>query len=108
MSIATIPVAAAKRIAQSYGYDQVVVIARKVGEGGREHVTTYGVDRVNCGVAARIGDFLKHKVMGWPHEPSERAKLQLWRFMASAEISDADAPEVVVEKLQRAIDAAHQ
>ena len=63
-----IPIAAAKRIAKQYGYDQVVVIARKVGESGEEHgehVTTYGVDAANCIVAARIGNFLKYKVMGW-------------------------------------------
>jgi hypothetical protein len=47
-----------------YDYDQVVVIARKVGGG--EHVTTYGRDKANCDVAARIGDWLKFKVMGWP------------------------------------------
>lgn len=58
-----IPIAAAKQIAEKYGYSQVVIIARAVGEG--EHVTTYGIDKENCAVAARIGDFLKHKVMGW-------------------------------------------
>jgi hypothetical protein len=58
-----IPIAAAKRIAENYDYDQVIIIARKVGEG--EHVTTYGRDRANCDVAAHIGDFLKFKVMGW-------------------------------------------
>lgn len=62
-----IPIAAAAAIAELYGYDQVVVIARKVGTGasGREHVTTYGVDKVHCGVAARIGEFIKFKLMGW-------------------------------------------
>lgn len=59
----SIPIKAAKDIANKYGYHQVVIIARAVGEG--EHVTTYGVDKVNCDVAARIGDFLKYKVMGW-------------------------------------------
>jgi len=58
-----IPISAAKLIADKYGYDQVIVIARKVGQG--EHCTTYGVDRENCAVAARAGDFLKLKVMGW-------------------------------------------
>ncbi len=58
-----IPIAAAKRIAQEYGYDQVVIIARAVGDG--EHVTTYGVNKAHCDVAARTGDFLKFKVMGW-------------------------------------------
>ena len=58
-----IPVSAAEQIAKRYGYDQVVVIARAVGVG--EHVTTYGKDRKNCAVAALIGDFIKHKIMGW-------------------------------------------
>ncbi len=60
-----IPISAAKEIAKKYGYDQVVVIARKVGESGGEHVTTYGKDKVHCKIAADIGNFLKHKVMGW-------------------------------------------
>jgi hypothetical protein len=63
---APIPVKAAKEIARAYGYDQVIVIARAVGDGGGEHVTTYGRDQANCDIAARVGDFLKHKVMGWP------------------------------------------
>lgn len=63
-----IPIAAAKRIAEEYGYHQVVIIARAVGEGGGEHCTTYGVDKANCAVAAKIGDFLKYKVMGWARE----------------------------------------
>lgn len=58
-----IPIKAAKRIASEYGYDQVIIVARAVGQG--EHVTTYGKDRENCDVAARIGDFLKFKIMGW-------------------------------------------
>lgn len=64
-----IPISAAAKIAKQYGYDQVVVIARKVGEG--EHCTTYGVDKVNCDVAARIGDFLKYKVMGWKRDQAQ-------------------------------------
>ena len=61
-----IPIEAGKEIATKYGYDQVVIVARKVGEGGGEHVTTYGVNKANCAIAARIGDFFKHKLMGWP------------------------------------------
>ena len=60
-----IPISAAKRIADSYGYNQVVIIARAVGENGGEHVTTYGTDKANCSVAARIGDFIKFKIMKW-------------------------------------------
>lgn len=63
-----IPISAAERIAKEFGYDQVIVIARKVGDAPDphgEHVTTYGINKAHCGVAARIGDFLKYKVMGW-------------------------------------------
>ena len=62
-----IPITAAKRIADEFGYDQVVVYARKVGEDPAphgEHMTTYGVSRVHCDVAARMGDTLK-RFMGW-------------------------------------------
>jgi len=65
-----IPIKAGKQIAEEYGYDQVIIYARKVGDpnndwlGGGEHMTTYGVDKIHCGVAARIGTTLK-KFMGW-------------------------------------------
>ncbi len=58
-----IPIRAAREIAESYGYDQVIIVARAVGQG--EHVTTYGKDRMNCAIAARIGDYLKYRVMRW-------------------------------------------
>jgi hypothetical protein len=63
-----IPIVAAQRIAEDYGYDQVIIIARKVGDDPAphgEHCTTYGVNKEHCGIAARCGDFLKYKVMGW-------------------------------------------
>jgi hypothetical protein len=63
-----IPISAAQHIAEKYGYDQVIVFARKVGEDPAphgEHMTTYGVTKQHCAVAARIGDFLKYKIMGW-------------------------------------------
>lgn len=59
-----IPIAAAKRIAVDYGYDQVVIYARKTGDPGGEHMTTYGVTKQHCSIAARIGDTLKN-FMGW-------------------------------------------
>ena len=58
-----IPISAASAIAKTYGYDQVIIVARSIGDG--EHVTTYGKDRANCDVAAKIGDYLKYKIMGW-------------------------------------------
>lgn len=66
-----IPISAAERIAKDYGYDQVVIIARKVGDDPEphgEHCTTYGVNKAHCDAAARVGDFLKFKVMGWVKE----------------------------------------
>ena len=63
-----IPVASAEKIAKQFGYDQVIIIARKVGSGDEqhgEHCTTYGVDDAHCDAAARIGDFFKYKLMRW-------------------------------------------
>lgn len=63
-----IPISAAKRVADMYGYDQVIIIARKVGndpDPHGEHVTTYGVDKEHCKVAASLGDFFKFKIMNW-------------------------------------------
>jgi hypothetical protein len=64
-----IPVSAAEHIAKAYGFDQVVIIARSVGDTGGEHVTTYGRNKVHCEIAAKIGDYIKHKIMGWPEKP---------------------------------------
>jgi hypothetical protein len=73
-----IPISAAKRIAHKYDYDQVVIIGRKVGEGGNEHVTTYGKDKEHCGVAARIGNYLKYEVMKWPEKRIQKDEQRLW------------------------------
>jgi hypothetical protein len=68
-----IPISAAQRIAQKYGYTQVIIFARNVKDIDEknntcttvgEHMTTYGASLLECRVAARIGDALK-KFMGW-------------------------------------------
>lgn len=59
-----IPISAAEKVAKSYGYDQVVIYARKVGDAGGEHMTTYGVNKEHCSVAAQIGKTLQ-RWMGW-------------------------------------------
>ena len=63
-----IPVEAARRVADRYGYDQVIIVARRVGDEAPcgEHVTTYGVSAEHCDVAARCGNRLKREVMGPP------------------------------------------
>lgn len=63
-----IPISVAREIAVEYDYDQIIIYARKVGakpDPYGEHMTTYGINKVNCDVAARIGNFLKYKIMGW-------------------------------------------
>lgn len=70
-----IPISAAKEIAKRYGYDQVIIVGRKVGEDPEphgEHMTTYGVNKVHCSIAARVGRFLQREIMGW--HMSEEAK----------------------------------
>lgn len=71
-----IPVNFARRIAEDYGYDQVVIIGRKTGEGDGtgEHVTTYGTTVQHCRVASMMGNFFKYKLMGWEPPKEEVAK----------------------------------
>lgn len=60
-----IPITAAKRIAQEYGYDQIVIYARSVdSDVPIEHMTTYGETKAHCKVAAMMGETLR-KFMGW-------------------------------------------
>jgi hypothetical protein len=59
-----IPITAAERIAKDYGYEQVIIYARKTGNDGTEHMTTYGVNPQHCNIAARMGRVLK-QFMGW-------------------------------------------
>lgn len=70
-----IPIKAAQRIADEYGYDQVMIYARKVGEDPAphgEHMTTYGVTKEHCNAMARIAKFLQTKILGWEAEPIRR------------------------------------
>ena len=57
-----IPIAAGKRICQEYGYDEVVIYARKrgdkVGDRGKAWVTTYGKNATHCKVAAHAGQVI--------------------------------------------------
>ena len=63
-----IPIKAAKEVAEKYGYDQVMIYARKVGDIGGEHMTTYGVTKQHCAAMAQIAKFLQTKIMGWTNE----------------------------------------
>lgn len=68
MSMKRIPIKAAKEIAEKYGYDQVMIYTRKVGENGGEHMTTYGVTKIHCDAMARIAKFLQDKILKWVKE----------------------------------------
>ena len=61
-----LPISEARDIAERHGWDQVVVIARKVGDNGYEHVITYGAGSAHCEAAARAGMAVKHHLMRWP------------------------------------------
>jgi hypothetical protein len=50
-----IPVAEAKRIAEQYAYDQVIVVAWN-GETGSTHITTFGTKPEYKKMAAQGGD----------------------------------------------------
>lgn len=63
-----IPISAAEKIAKQYDYDQVIIFARKVGENGNEHLTTYGKTKEHCNIASQVGEYLKRKIMGWVKE----------------------------------------
>lgn len=73
-----ISISAAKKIADAYGYDQVIIVARRTGidpEPYGEHVTTYGTNPQHCGIAADIGNFLKYKIMGWVNENNDGGEI---------------------------------
>ncbi|EKS29277.1 hypothetical protein [Afipia felis] len=94
-----IPISAAKRLANEYGYDQVIVYARKVGESPDphgEHMTTYGVNTEHCDVAARIGDFLKYEIMGWDMggSPADRVLSELMDRRLLNDVDDDLWPEI--------------
>lgn len=96
LSPAPIPVDAARKVAVDYGYDQVVIIARRVGEGGKEHVTTYGLGDAHAKTAADIGNFIKHKIMGWP-VPAEGPAVPAPKKPAARSTADMDEQLTMVE-----------
>lgn len=67
-SLKRIPIKVAEEIGKKYGYDQVMIITRSVGKGGGETVVTWGRNPVHCNIAAKCGDFLKYRIMGWHKE----------------------------------------
>lgn len=108
-----IPIHAAARIAGAYGYDQVVVLARRIGEHPEpcgEHVTTFGVDEQHCAIAARVGAALRH-FMAWPalttDDPVVSAYRQVAIELASAGRTFSEATSaVVIAEVEGRVDRA--
>lgn len=59
------PIAAAKRAAQEYGWDQIVVAVRDP-DTGRQMVVTWGKTKEDCESAAAVGNQVKRDHLGWP------------------------------------------
>ena len=58
-----IPISAAKRIAQEFDKNQVIIVTWDQ-KHGRTHVTTYGKTKEECNQAAKGGALIK-KALGW-------------------------------------------
>lgn len=63
--VKAIPPAAARRIARAYGYDQVIVLGRRLDEPGEagEHVTAWGPDEAATRDAARLGELARRTIL---------------------------------------------
>ena len=59
-----IPIAAAKRLAEEYGYEQVIIIARDDGIPGG-WMTTYGKTKKHCEKASIVGNLMVERILGW-------------------------------------------
>ena len=68
-----VPISEAEKIAKKYNYDQVVILSRKVGDGGNEWITTYGINKIHCDAAAKIGSVLVGQVV----EPLEKMQKRI-------------------------------
>lgn len=100
-----IPIKAAEAIAKKYGYDQVVVLARRVGENplpSGEHITTYGIDKKHCDVAAMMGNTLK-RIALWPSPQDVNDLNALYDDLADGcfDYSDHDQTLQRIEALRR-------
>lgn len=100
-----IPIKAAEAIAKKYGYDQVVVLARRVGDHplpSGEHITTYGIDPTHCDVAALMGSTLK-RIAQWPSQQDVNDLNMLYDDLADGlfDYEDHDARLQQIEALRR-------
>ena len=62
-----IPITAAKKIANDFIWQQVIIVAWSPKEG-TTHVTTYGKTLDDCKKAAENGNLIKKNLLGWPDD----------------------------------------
>lgn len=65
MTCTPIPTPAAELLARRYGYDQIVIVGRRVGLQGGESCTVWGDGPKNAALAAMMGQFLRTVIMQW-------------------------------------------
>lgn len=70
-----IPVHEGRSIAQRYGYDQILIIGRKVDPDGEQWHTTYGRNREHCDAAGRIMRWLERQMDAYD-DPEKRALIE--------------------------------
>lgn len=63
--VKAIPPAAARRIAQAYGYDQVIMLGRRLDASGEEgeHVTAWGSNEAATRDARRLGELARRTIL---------------------------------------------
>lgn len=86
LPVKSIPIREAEKVSQRYGFDQVVIMARRPGTEGDitgEHITTYGRNPTHCAVAAMMGNKLK-EIAGWPDNDLRERMFQRLRRRQSA------------------------
>ena len=71
VKVKRIPIARAKEIAKAYGYDEVIIIARKHEPPESERistdwVTTYGINREHCKIAGLLGKSVQESMYVFP------------------------------------------
>lgn len=74
MTPTEIPISKAEKIAKTHGYDQVIIVGRKIGDDGLEWVTTYGKNEVHCEAAGKIGAAIANNVIPTIESLQERIK----------------------------------
>ena len=109
MSLPLISLEDMEALLERYGFDQIIVLARKLGEDGYENLGTHGTDMEHSNAAAAIGEHLRKEVMGWVESPEgkelvgERVRLARAAPELERQRDEARAGNAVMVKALREI-----